>query len=68
MPPLAQRLAGKRVFVSSGTPEGWINLVDETGRVMLQAPIDQLDDRDLALADQVCLNYTDAHRHGIEFD
>lgn len=68
MPCLADRLKSKRVFVSSGTPEGWINLIDETGRVMLQAPLDRVEDADLALADQVCLNYADAHRLGIEFD
>lgn len=68
MHPLAQRLEAKRVFVSSGTPAGWIKLIDETGRVMAQMPLDRIDEQELALVDQVCLNYDDARRLGIEFD
>lgn len=66
MQPLADRLAGKRVFVSSGTPQGKIALIKECGRVMAVVPVDAVDDRDLAEVDQVSLHYEDAQRLGID--
>ena len=66
MTSLADRIAGKRIFVSNGTPEGHIALIKECGRVMATVPLPAVDDRDLAEVDQVSLNYEDAHRLGID--
>ncbi|MGQ7793770.1 hypothetical protein ACUN0C_15290 [Faunimonas sp. B44] len=65
MAELAERLAGKRVFVSSGVDPGTIAIMSECGRVMAVEPIATLTDRLLDLTDTVCLNYDDAQ--GIPF-
>ena len=68
MSDLNERLEGKRIFISSGTPAGKITLIAECGRVMDVVAIDEVTNQQLSLTDSVALNDSDAQQLLVQAD